>query len=1170
MPTNIPLTQDTSNPYSESDIRYNYANPLQIIAAANNNNYSPGYTNTQAQFYSSDGGNTWGQSSLPAVSGDSFQGDPAVEWTSDGTAWAQTLGISATFDLILRSFKSADGGKTWTHDSDVSGTQTAADKPSLWVDHSPTSPNRDNLYVIWHQNAVAWVSVRQGPGGTWSAPQAVSGAETTFTADGGDIKTNADGDVFAFWPNAGGQTVLVKKSTDGGTSFNALGAAPVQIASTNGNFLIDIPAQDERGCLLYISGGAYRTSTLDMVYACWADLAGGAGCNSISDAPGSDVTSTCKTRIFFTYSNNGGTTWQTPVKINDQSSLNDQFFPRLVVDDTTGNLMIVYYDTVDDPGRLKTDIWMQCSVDNGATWSQAVKITSSESDEAASNSDSGNQYGDYIGLTGYGGNFFACWTDSRSGGNEQIWGSAIAIPWSYFVVVKNTYGVDEVKDSPSYANAFYVAVEGASPNSLGTATPNLSGPFNSIPTISPNTSGGPLPFPTYENQSLADTPQRILFPYNVDFSSGANVPPFPPPGPPPTSLPFELDSSIAFQGFNGSNALAAQTLFELVSGADPYFTNIDPNVDNEFYLSQDLRVFTLTPGIPSQNTALPGVMGAPAFVPSIVGGSPVPYTSQDPAAGYNYIQTLLGYLNGKYGDPTPSGTDPFASFPDQGNFLTADSTVNPGTKNPSDPMNPWINYNFAVARVRLTGKTGDSAPNVRVFFRLFITQTYDTGYDTVNTYPSTADAAGWPGSPLPGVGNETYPFFASGDYSPSTITADYGPPSGFNNQNITVGAGDIGGVWQYFGCFLNVYDSSIQGDIMAAGTHQCLVAEIAYDGAPIVNSATITFSPENSDKLAQRNLQISFSDNPGPASTHRIPQSFDTRPSVYADAPDLLMIAWGNTPKGSLARIYWPGVDADEVLQLASRLCAYNALSAADPHTLQCTVTSDVTYVPIPSGSGANFAGLFTVDLPATVVRGQEFSITVRRIGTMRRTDNQFGPQANALSVGIPGSLSWRYIVGTFQVRIPVSTKEVILWPEENTLAILKWRLERMQKSNRWYPVLARYIAIIAGRIWGMGQNPDQIPPSLTGYQPLPVGIGGVKGKRETLIGKVIGIVYDRFGDFEGFRFLTRQGHERSFRGREREVERLVYRAWEEEILLALEVDESDPEWPAAIVYVRP
>jgi hypothetical protein len=39
-----------------------------------------------------------------------------------------------SFVLKVRSFKSIDAGKTWTYDSDTSGTQTLTDKASLWID----------------------------------------------------------------------------------------------------------------------------------------------------------------------------------------------------------------------------------------------------------------------------------------------------------------------------------------------------------------------------------------------------------------------------------------------------------------------------------------------------------------------------------------------------------------------------------------------------------------------------------------------------------------------------------------------------------------------------------------------------------------------------------------------------------------------------------------------------------------------------------------------------------------------------------------------------------------------------------------------------------------------------------------------------------------------------
>lgn len=412
--SNLRISGAQNTPRSESDIRVNYNSTNNIIAASNAIGPS-----TQAQFYSSDGGATWGQTSLPVVPGDSFQSDPAVDWTSDGTAWAIAIGIDASqTNLQLRSFKSSNGGATWAFDATISGVQTAADKEMMWVDHSATSPFRDNIYVIWHNNQPAFVTRRAA--GAWGNPVQVSGAETTGTGIGGDIKTNSAGDVFAFWPDTVSQKLLVAKSTDGGVTF----AQPVTIATTFGSFQISVPSFASRQALIYISAGAYRTAAKNLVYATWIDLTGTAGCNAPGNAPGTNIASTCKSRIWFSRSTDGGGTWEPSRMINNQASLNDQFNPRLAVDETTGKLVVIYDDTVSDPGRLKTDIWTQSSSDDGVTWSSPSRVTTAETDETGGSADSGNQYGDYNGLSGYGGNFFPSWTDHRSA-TEEIWTARI-------------------------------------------------------------------------------------------------------------------------------------------------------------------------------------------------------------------------------------------------------------------------------------------------------------------------------------------------------------------------------------------------------------------------------------------------------------------------------------------------------------------------------------------------------------------------------------------------------------------------------------------------------------------------------------------------------------------------------------------------------------------------
>ena len=105
------------------------------------------------------------------------------------------------------------------------------------------------------------------------------------------------------------------------------------------------------------------------------------------------------------------------------------------------------------------------------------------------------------------------------------------------------------------------------------------------------------------------------------------------------------------------------------------------------------------------------------------------------------------------------------------------------------------------------------------------------------------------------------------------------------------------------------------------------MAQLAFDNAPIVEVNGVPASPINSDKLAQRNLQVTLSDNPGPPETHLIPQAFDTAPTPppptdpaeFLDKPDELMIDWGNAPLGSTCMIYWPQLKASDIVALADK-----------------------------------------------------------------------------------------------------------------------------------------------------------------------------------------------------------------------------------------------------------
>jgi len=67
----------------------------------------------------------------------------------------------------------------------------------------------------------------------------------------------------------------------------------------------------------------------------------------------------------------------------------------------------------------------------------------------------------------------------------------------------------------------------------------------------------------------------------------------------------------------------------------------------------------------------------------------------------------------------------------------------------------------------------------------------------------------------------------------------------------------------------------------------------------------------------------------------------------------------------------------------------------------------------------------------------------------------------------------------------------------------------------------------------------------------------------------VCGLIFDRFGDFEGFWLDTEDGR-RHFRSREKEVEELVRAVWSKRIPILVVVDNEDRMEPRRIVLLRP
>ena len=768
-------------------------------------------------------------------------------------------------------------------------------------------------------------------------------------------------------------------------------------------------------------------------------------------------------------------------------------------------------------------------------------------------SDPGNPFGLFLQLI----NGAFPGTSTITSGSGQALDDPFPIVTFQFWDDKNTFGKDEVTDSVAhnrpFTDALLLVLEGLSPlswQSVGSPTPaTFSGPAAAFPDISFTRT-----HVVFENGAVPAAPQRIHFHYDIGFGSHSAG------GFTSSPQTLELDSSITIAG----QTVPAATELDFFGAEDPYFSNINPKADNVPWLSNDLRVFaTLGSGAPVPN--------GPTFPTDSIQGA------------RDYLKSLLGYLNGTYGDP--SGTDPFDPannvIPEQTDALSGDSSVLPNLGFLGLGGNV---YNFAIARVRLRAPLGTASKPVKVFFRLWQSQSPDTDYNASTTYNSHKDSVGLPDWPLPDSDSSTFPFFATGNTPPFGTVGDpeFGP-TGVNSQTITIDHSD--GQWGYFGCLLNVYDNSylVNGTPVTQllpGTHHCLVAQIAYDDAPIIVPAGQAVNPGNTDKLAQRNLQITPAFNPGTPPTNRVPQTFDVRPSDPAqpDNFDELMIEWGNTPVGSVATLYWPTIDPNTVLELADAHYGYHNLSLdSEPSTIRCEVVDGLTYVPIPPRTGANLASLLTVELPGTVVKGQQFTVVVRRVTTYNEpppprlqspaiaspagaSPPVTGPQKppKGPKPEEPASTSWRYITGAFQVNVPVKADADILPFDENTLAIFKWRLKVTPPSNRWYPVLQRYISYLSDRIDGLGGDAGAIEPSPTGLPPRKEI--GPSHDRHTVRGKVAELVYDCLGDFEGFRLRRCCEEDKLVRSRERGIEEVVRWALRERVLVEVVLCKHDCE----------
>ena len=126
---------------------------------------------------------------------------------------------------------------------------------------------------------------------------------------------------------------------------------------------------------------------------------------------------THNTDIWIAYSDDEGTSWSQPIRVNDDKGKAHQFFPWAVVDQSTGFLYVVYYDRRGTSGTT-TNVYLATSKDGGLTfYNQRINEHSFECTKQVF-------FGDYNNIAAVNGRIRPIWTQV-DGLDLSIWTALI-------------------------------------------------------------------------------------------------------------------------------------------------------------------------------------------------------------------------------------------------------------------------------------------------------------------------------------------------------------------------------------------------------------------------------------------------------------------------------------------------------------------------------------------------------------------------------------------------------------------------------------------------------------------------------------------------------------------------------------------------------------------------
>jgi len=290
--------------------------------------------------FTTDGGSSW---TFPGVLEPGvFRSDPVLDYDASGNIYYNSLTLTGGSNYTCDVFKSTTGGSTWDGGVDARG----GDKQWMTIDKTG-GVGAGNVYAYWtsfySSCSPGYFTRSTNSGASFQSCITVSGGPYWGTLDVGP-----DGELYV-----AGEGFVVAKSTN---------------AQNDGQAIVwDFNRNVSLGGFLSYGEGPNPDGLLGQAWIA-VDRSNGPTRGYVYLLASVDRSGQDPVDVMFSRSTDGGNSWSTAVRINNDAGNNYQWFGTMSVA-PNGRIDVVWLDTRNDPGGFDSELFYSYSTDGGISWS---------------------------------------------------------------------------------------------------------------------------------------------------------------------------------------------------------------------------------------------------------------------------------------------------------------------------------------------------------------------------------------------------------------------------------------------------------------------------------------------------------------------------------------------------------------------------------------------------------------------------------------------------------------------------------------------------------------------------------------------------------------------------------------------------------------------------------